>query len=488
MSYKSFVIGADGLKAININSLPEDAWTILRGGAEQGDVFKYYKTVPWLNRGVNLRADAISGMPFALMQNGEEVEDPTLPFWEDMPDLLNTIAADRTMYGSAYLFKERNLLRTLGLRRLGPGSIKPIFEEEQGLIGFKRMINNKTLLFEVDDLVYSWLPSRDQKELGPGTPPAQTALMAAEVLQNIDKLIGGFFARGALRILMVSIESATPEETQRIESWFKRVATGVKNAFRAIATSAALSVIELGHAPKDLALESLSDQKREDIATALGIPLTMLMSANAGGLGGGGVREQDTLDFLNHTIIPETRKIQADLNKQLFKPLGFELKFKPEELEIFQAQESAKADKLAILFDRKIIDKNEFRSQMGYKPVEEEKPDPPALPPGPMIIDGQAQEITPEEKALRQWEAKAKKRVKEGKHEKALEFESEAISPEHHESIVQALKTARSAKDVQGVFDRAAGDAKKSSSDKVRAMRELAFAVNYAADLLGVAP
>ena len=58
----------DGTKSITLDQYPDEAWTWLTGQPDSGQsgIKEYFKAVPWLFRGVNLRADAVSTMPFTI--------------------------------------------------------------------------------------------------------------------------------------------------------------------------------------------------------------------------------------------------------------------------------------------------------------------------------------------------------------------------------------------------------------------------------------
>ena len=79
---------------------------------------------------------------------------------------------------------------------------------------------------------------------------------------------------------------------------------------------------------------------------ALGIPMTILWSTEAGGLGGGGVVESDERKFYEQTVVPEARFIAATLNEQVFSALDLRLVFRPETLDVFQADEAQRASAL----------------------------------------------------------------------------------------------------------------------------------------------
>src|SRR5690606_2144596 len=154
-------------------------------------------------------------------------------------------------------------------------------------------------------------------------------------------------------------------ETRRLETWAQRTMSGLKKAFHVLGVSAEVKVNSLGQQVPlgDLALPALTDKKREDIATVFGVPHSILFS-NAATYA---TARQDDLHFYDKTIIPEARRIERALNRQVFIPLGWRLSFRPELLEVYQALEAEKADKLALLYDRGIYSREEVRAELGVR-------------------------------------------------------------------------------------------------------------------------
>lgn len=458
-------------KGLRLDALPKEAWTVLSGGrdGDTGDPYEFYKSVPWLFQAVNIRANAVSRMPLRLLNKaGDPVEEPEtiFPWWRRLSDLVDGMEADRTLYGRAYLLKQRN---RFGVekppRRLAPQTIIPDTSEEAGLIGFKRMVGSKELKLTLEEMVYSWTPSRGKVEIGPGVPPAAVALVAAGLIKNADVFASSYFEKGAVNALLVNIEEggASEAEQNRLQEWIQRKVMGLQNAFQANVGRRKLTVNEIGKSTGDLALPELTDKAREDISTGLGVPHSLLFS-NAANYA---TAEQDTLNFLDYTAVPEAQKIEADLNEQYFEPLGYELQFEPDKLEAYQALEAKKTASVVQLYEADVITRKEARVEMSYDPVvpddmedEEEEPEPipPQLAPGtdpsenPMMIEGQAREVPPQEADLRQWQRKAERRVGEGKPAKAAEFESMHIPGALHAAIQGALEVVGDIAEVQRVF------------------------------------
>lgn len=442
-------------KAIPLSSLTADTWQAWGLTGEAGSLPALYDAVPWLRAAVDARANAVANLPFTFSPatSDDEGEESVVPAAIDaalsveFDTLLNMLEAWLTLYGAAYVWKGRNAVRVRDLRPLHPGTITPKFDAKQGLVGFERAVNGLRQTLTPDELAYLWLPPR-KAEIGPGVAPAQAALAAAGLLKSADEFGRMYFENGVIAPTLVTVPPGTPpEEKRRLESWAERTMTGLKKAFNVLGVAAEVKVTSLGEQIPlgSLALPELTDKKREDIATALGVPQTLLFS-NAANYA---TAQQDDLHFYDKTIVPEARRIEQALNKQVFGPLGWRLRLKPERMEVYQQREAEKADKLAVLFDRDVLTREEAREAMGYPPEPERgkfKSDTraenaimiaaarPVVPPIQPVAQAQAQAPVQPQKAvdavadaLAKWERKALARVAEGKPDKAAAFESDAI-------------------------------------------------------------
>jgi HK97 family phage portal protein len=468
------------VKSIPLHATTPEMWQSWRDGVgvvDDGDLAKLLKRVPWLQRGIDARANAIANLPFAFAKGDDELSEgelPPLPFVVEFDHLLNVIEGWLTLYGAAYLFKGLNAVRIpKELRVMHPKTITPEFDKTVGLKGFKRRLpgSGEELTLSPDDLAYVWLPSRTA-EVGPGDAPALAALSAAGLLRSADEFGTLYFENGVIAPTLVTVPAGTPDaEKKRLETWAQRAVTGLKKAFNVVGIAADVKVSSLGQQIPlgSLALPEMTDKKREDIATALGVPQSML-AANAANFA---TAQQDKLNFYDETIIPEARRIEAALNRQVFGPLGWTLKFKPERLEMYQRLEVEKADKLAGLYEKDIYTREEVREEMGKDAVPsvgkfksdtrtesaiaiaQSRP-APVFPPQPnqppQLPPGQSAEQKAVADELVKWERKALKRIEEGKPEKAREFESDTLPWAVKVWVVAALEEARTAEDVKLAF------------------------------------
>lgn len=453
----------DTIKALTIDQLPDEAWTWIAGGTSNKEAIKRYKDVAWLHRAVNIRADAIGGLPFVFVDGEEEKQPDTIKAVRDIDfdRLFNEIEGDLILCGEAYVSVDRNRFDYIkDLRRMQPSTIKPKYSEQDGsLLYFERRLKSgQPIRLELEDVIYVWLPNREAEQ-GGGTAPAEVAMSAAGVLNSIDVFGRGFFERGALNSVILPIEGSPDQASiDTMQGWLNRLALGAKNAFRWMVTRAGIGEpIVLGVDFDKLALAELSESKRQDVVAALGVPESILRS-NAANFA---TAQQADIDFYTKTIIPEAGIIESAFNKQLFNKMGIRLKFKPEKLEVFEQREAEKALGMVTLVQSGILTVNEARESMGYEELEG-NPEPTPLPepdePDVMtrtirshIVDA---EYETAEDHLKQWERKAKNRLKQGK-SLAFGFVSDLIPTKTRADIEGRLATVTDVSDISDIFSNA---------------------------------
>jgi len=477
------VLFTDGksTKGVSLDDLPDSAWTWYTPHEDsETSPRTYYEAVPWLWRGVQLRAQSLSQLPFALVRGGEDFDSSAT--WENkvgfLPNpvrLLWMCEASLCLAGAAYW--ARNAGAKTGqvkeLQYMLASSITPVLTAA-GLESFKRRMGSKTIVMPPESVLYVWLPD-PYVEIGPGTPPAHAAMQAAGVAYNKDVFVSTFFERGMIRPQLIGVPAGTsPEERNRLKAWLKAKFSGVDKSWSAEVVNAdALTPMPLGDGIDSLSNVPLTEEARQDMATALGIPHTML-DANAANYA---TAQQDSRNFLDNTIVPEAQIIQSVLNEQLFEPMGLRWEFRPEVLDVYQEDEASRAQALQALtgagmdlvlamqilgfelpegytYEEMMAQEEEkqrrneemaerlrqAREQApppgnnGSKPPEEEEEQPPAF-----------------RSDLDKWRRVALRRFAEGK---SLDypFESEAIPGDLNVSIRAALLLAGSEEEVRAAF------------------------------------
>jgi len=490
------LIYMDGQKAVDIWE-GNEGWTILSGDDTKTETREYYKFIPTLYRAVQLRMNAISTMPFELLKGKTQVDysgdwQNKVNFMPNPFALLELVEASLVVAGCAYLFREKSQVATKGLRYHLPTSVTPIIDPERGLEGFKRPVNNVEKRFKVEDYVYFWPPD-PYVEIGPAYNfPAQAAANASGVLLNVDVFAASFFKRGAIKSMLLTVQGMPKEaERQKLSDWWRNVVGGVKNAFGAQVINAdAITPVVIGEGMKELENVSLSADKREDVAVALGIPMSILF-ANAANYA---TSQQDDLNFLTKTVIPECSFIASVLNEQIFKKEGMLFRFMPETLDAMQEDEAARSvalqqmtaagvpllmamdilgfeltDEQRAELEKAVLEKEARAEQMVQqlqgKPASDDEEDEP---------DEDDQEAKAD---LKRWERKSLKALARG--DKALvSFVSDHITTADAQRINAGLETATTADDVRAVFRGTNGkpDA-KSVAELTEALRSVALAM-----------
>ena len=452
-------------KSIPLESLPPEAWQSLSGDAPSlGDLSKYLELVGWLHRCVQIRANGLLRVPYALTDGaGNEIwttsDNQPLPaayaWLGNLRSLLGQTETALTLTGEAFWHKEKNRVRVLGLRWLAPQTMTAVWDETAGLAKFERRINGHKLDMPVQDVVYFALPN-PLHETKAGPAPAMAAMADAGVLYNVDVFAAAFFERGAIKATLLTVEGNPPKaEIDKLEAWWKRFFAGNKNAHQTAAVRAGIEPVVVGEGLEGLANQTLTVEKRQGIATALGIPHSLVMSDAANYA----TAQQDEINFLEYTILPAAHLIEETINRQLLAPFGLALQFQPETMDAYQEDETQRAASLVQLRQAGMPMETAL-AVLGYEipkgmPIEEEiEPLPEPAP-----TNGQSGNGAPgsngdsdAERETKQWRRKALAARRAGK-SADVEFTPDHIPPERAEQIAYLLALAETDEEVQAAFE-----------------------------------
>lgn len=359
---KHFLFDGQAFKAItNIPGLPSQV------AQKVGSVGEAYAAATYAYRCIHLRANSISQIPFRIKNSdGGEVKFSGWNWADKLPRLLWLTEASLCLHGAAYWFRSRNLVKTLNYRWLAPQTIKPTYDPNEGITGFRRVLSKdgkgddlKNVFerldsgvvpssgkadYDLQDVVHFFLPD-PEVEIGPGRSPTDVALEPIGLLNFINQFGSGFFERGAIPAVMLSVKGNVQEgELKRLEQWWRKLTRGVNRAWDAIAVRADVEPKVIGKPIKDLAMTELSVSMRGQIACAYGVPQTLLEDA-----ANYGTAKTHRKSFYVETVIPSALLIQGVLNEQVFNPAGLSFEFITEELQIMQEEEAERSAALASL-------------------------------------------------------------------------------------------------------------------------------------------
>lgn len=478
---RSIDLDTGTIKSIDLPQYPDEAWTWLSGKL-QGDVpglRDYYKAIPFLFRGVDMRASRVSSMPFGIFRGETEIDSSDdykneVGFLPNPKRLFKLIEMSLTLLGKSYLFNVRNAVITKDLKYLNPTTVEPVIEDPEGLIGFKRRSTKRTHDLEVEDIIYFW-PGDPWVELGPPeASPGTAALMASGVLANVDEFIAAFFHRGAIKAMLFAAKGMSPGDAKTFKEWWDRFVGGVRNAFvTRILNAEKIDPIIVGEGIEGLQDQDLNNEKQKDIATAIGVPQALLFSDAANFA----TAKQDLFNFYDQTITPEVEFIFGILNEQVFEPMGLTIKDKHQSLDVYQADEQVRATAyvqyVSAGMPPPLVGEMlglELPPGWEYTDLEEpeaEEPMPTVKEPeeskeereqsegkslaSKMTID-HVEAISPELQAdLDKWKRKALRRLKEGK-SAACEFDSMWLFDAQMNAIKERLSIATTPDAVKAAF------------------------------------
>lgn len=402
-----------------------------------------YKIVPILYRAVQLRCDALSSVPVAVMRGEDDEVD--WPYPTPLANLLWKWEASLLLSGAAFgeiIANKSGFRKDVQFRNPFDMDVK----YANGIIDFKQNSSGASWKNDLKagkyEMVYfaEYDPSQD---VLPGVGAGKASNVDAKLLYAISKFPEMYFEGGAMPVTLLGIDTNDRNEIERIQNWFQRSVTSIRNAFRVLGVRAgSITPTTLTPPMKDLAFPELNAIAKDNIALAFGVKKTMLDSEAANFA----TAQEDRLGFYEDVIKPRARKFEGVLNEQLLARDGLRLEFKFNEMDIFQEDENDRAD-LLLKLNQAGLPVELALDLAGYQLNDEQAA---MLNAHQNDLDERGEQ-TEEVEDLRRWQRMAEKRVKEGK--EIREFESSKIEPSLHGAITGALEGAKSVEDVKRIFD-----------------------------------
>lgn len=355
-----------------------------------------YLVSPLLYRATNLRADAISTVPYRMYYKGEE---QPWPFLQPLSYLMKEAERGMLITGGAYWYKIYKGRRLVGFVPLNPTTMnvqlltdRATLEDPLRGAAFTQAINGKQYgPWSIDDVVYF----REQSyvdDIGPGVGAAHVALSSAKLEHYLNRFAAAFFEGGAQPVTVMNLPEGMDEaEFQRFRTDMKASASGgVINAFRMIfMRSPDIKIEQLTPPLSSMQMPELYERVVTSVGMAYGVPRTMLEASAANYA----TADSDRQSFWRETVIPRLSTYEYTLNTQVFAPLGWELKFEPEALDVMQTDESNRAGSLLQLVQAGVP----LRSAMtilGYDMVDDLVPPPTPAPTSDAEIQPVADDMT----------------------------------------------------------------------------------------------
>ena len=401
-----------------------------------GNVQDAYSHVPLVYRAVKMRCDALASVPVIITKLKGETE-AEWPFKVELADLIWKTEAALLGAGIAVIIKLRNTVRYTDLQWLNPFTVNVTLE------GTSVRFLQGGQSWGAEDVIYIKEFSFND-DITSGVGAVQSCLNDAALMNYQTRFASRFFEAGAMPIILVSAENIQDEEKQRIQSFFTKLACGVSHAWRVLATRTKLTPEVVSQDLDKMTMPELFKQATSNISAAFGIPVNVFAGddnyASA---------DSHRMQFWQDVIRPRGRMIESAFNRQLLNPLGLQMTFAFDELDIFQEDENQRATSWATYVDAG-ADPETAAAMLGIEVPEgmqlmAEKPEP-VIENQPVIVDD-----TEYQDELAKWERKAAKRLDKGKNADC-EFESDIIPAGVQDEIHAALKLCVSADEVKKLF------------------------------------
>jgi HK97 family phage portal protein len=465
-----------------ILTIPAWAEAMHEGGGLQKDTIKdaaaAYAFVPLVYRAVRLRADSLAKVPIRFTKlDGETEVKPPFPEDVDWKDLIWKSEAALCLQGANFVEKLQRRLsnKTGGVQWVDPTTMnKPkLIRGGDGKIDYEfSQKANPNVTWNLATMIYMHDFALGN-EVGPGVSAAGVSLNDSALVRYMSRFASHFFESGAMPITVLSIDGVVDrQEAQRIESFFKRAATRIRNAFSVLALSRGIEPKIISQPLKDLAMPELNEQARHAVALAFGIPQTMLEDA-----ANYATSAEHRLSFWQDTVQPRGEWLAEQFNRQLLKDFKIKMAFGFEELDVFQADENERGDSLnkivtainlnpgvarwamgVLGYDLTEEQTNDLQKIIAEKEKEKEKVQEQieGAPTAPAQSSPLAQpEQKPAKSAwaddLSRWERKALRVIKESG-SAVCEFESERIPVDLRAEITAGLPACKSADAVRELF------------------------------------
>lgn len=323
-----------------------EAWMPLAGKIP-GDL---RKLVPVLFGAWGVRCKALADLPFTIYRGDKEIDNSdnyknALGFLDDPYRFLWLAEASLCGNGEAYYFRMYNNVKTVELHYMNPDTIEMLDVKDWKPTGFKRTYGKgQSKELKHDEVLYMWLPD-ESVEVGPPTVwPVRSALSVAGSIAAVNQFIESHSARGMTKMFLLAMKGNPPvQEKQRIEHWWNGIMRQKNQAKWNIFNADELTPTIVGEGLQQLESGKVIDNLQGQVLSAMGVPPSLLL-ANAANYA---TADQDSRNLYTNTIVPDARIIQAAMNKQIMGE--YRIEFQPDRLEVFQRDESVRANSLSML-------------------------------------------------------------------------------------------------------------------------------------------
>lgn len=347
-------IMTDGVKSIDLPQFPNEAWTFYSGDDSEGKE-DFYGRVSSVFRAFNITADVTAAIPFALVdKSGKDYDISTewenkVGFMKSPKELIRLWRLSLSATNSAYGFMENIRGEGKNLRYILPSSITPLLDREHGngLIGFKRTVGTRSdeyALGKKNPIFWMWRRDHTTELLPSKATQFQALCAAAGILYYSDNHIQAFFRRGGIKPTMLVLKGMTTKDNiEKIEGIWTKIVSGaykyLGKVFQGVDAAGGLEALPIGEGVDNLKDKTLTRSKVEDIAMAMGIPLSIMLANSANYA----TAQVEYKSWYETSLAPWCSFMAEEMTDKLFKPLDLRFEFRPEMTDPGQEDEVSRA-------------------------------------------------------------------------------------------------------------------------------------------------
>jgi HK97 family phage portal protein len=481
--YKSETLAqSQGQKAIV--SIPAWAQALHEGELGQKDKIDSaqaaYAYVPLIFRATRLVCNALVSVPVHFYKGKTEVDwmfpDVSL-YW-----LLWRSQASMSLIGANYIEKIPRVRskRIGGLEWINPTTMTAYTtrnDDKTYSYLFRQGTNGAT--WTQDDMIYmrefslqgfKQTAGKDIQVL-PGDSSASVSLNDAALLRYMSRWASRFFEGGAMPVTLVSIDGLMDkDETTRVEGFFKKAMTGIRNAWRVLAVSRQIEAKVISQPVKDLVIPELANQARRAVADAFDFHPSLLDEAP-----NMATAQEHRLSLYQDSVMPRGKMLQEEFNRQLFNPMGYRMEFAFEEMDVFQEDENDKSQTVVNIttavntdpeaaelamnimgYDLSDKQKRQLAALIADRKKKQEQSPTTTTPPTNTPAAETVAEQPPAKAAwmddLGRWERKALRVLKESG-SAVCEYVSDVLPAEIRAKVAARLAECETAEEVKALFD-----------------------------------
>ena len=278
----------DGVKSINVWDVDDPTgWTPIGGDSNKA---LPSVLVPPYYAAKQARMKALADMPFSIYtldpkdknpkdgKSGDEVDNSDdykniVGFLPNPRDFFQLTEASLIDSGCAYWYKMLNRSGyNKDMQYFVPSSIEPKYKVDDGELDyFERRSNTQIIKLKPEQVLYMWLPDPLVENGPPKSYPFTSAFLSASALEKINSFVQDYMGRGAIKAMMLAAKGMPNEqEATRLETWFNKFMTGVRNLRWKIYNAEAISPTIVGEGLEAFKGLSIIDDLTRQIHTALG--------------------------------------------------------------------------------------------------------------------------------------------------------------------------------------------------------------------------